>query len=130
MRTIIFSFLLIGFGLSAKAQDMNCSEFHTGKFHVIYLDNLETIIKRTATHQFEKDGKAKAKLKIHWVDDCTYTLTLVKANRAYRKELGVNFKERVLEVKITLINENSYIAESTFKGENGPVYKSKIIKVK
>ena len=55
-----------------------CHEFFKGKFIVEGKNHIK--IRRTSHYQYETDTgkKIRSKYKIKWMDDCTYTITLVR----------------------------------------------------
>lgn len=71
-------------------------------------------IKRTARYQFERDTmrNTKSKYKIKWIDDCVYTITLVRTtdkDRIARDKVGA-----VQPHHIKTTNEMRYTYATSF----------------
>ncbi len=71
----IISLIVLGF------KQPDCSNFKTGKFKIVDVSiNDSFIIDRTDSLQIETDLKSGeiSTFRVHWLDDCNYTLTIVK----------------------------------------------------
>lgn len=91
------------------SQNMDCSRFKDGTFQVTDAGSKKAcIIKRDGTKQTERfvESDETYEFDLHWVDDCTYTLTPTAAtlsrNKAI-KDIGI------VTVKITEVKDNSYV---------------------
>lgn len=78
--------------LSYAQEEIDCSDFKTGKYHYIPPNGGEVNIRRTKKKQIERynDENQKFIFSIHWIDDCNYELTLKNAKglpRAQKKEI-------------------------------------------
>lgn len=106
MRLNIISGLLLLSGLfqfSLGQQELDCSEFKTGKYHYTPPNGGEVSLKRTKKKQIERynDENQKFIFSIHWINDCTYELILSNARglpRERKKEiLGTKLVCEVIE---------------------------------
>lgn len=127
MKTLL-SFALLFISYTLSAQTMSCQSFRVGDFQNIENGVVKADIKRTEEFQFEEMGDIKVKLKVEWVDDCTYKLMFVDGNDAYWDLRGRDTPTIDLLVKITSTNEDYYTQESEIIGQEGFVYKSTIYK--
>jgi hypothetical protein len=112
----------------AYSQD-NCQHFKTGQFQNVENDIVKAEIQRNDTIQTEKYGEIEVKLKIEWIDDCSYRLKFIEGNDAFWNSRPKDMPTHDLIVKITQTNENSYLQESKFDIEENFIYKSTIIKI-
>src|SRR5688500_17641138 len=81
MQNKLFIFMLMAFPVVGSSQHLlsnPCYKFFKGKFIVEDKEHIK--IRRTAHFQYEKDTRKKnrSKYKIKWVDDCAYSITLVR----------------------------------------------------
>lgn len=94
----------------------NCSTVKTGSFQIESARNGITKIERSKSYQIEENESIgyKLKLKIDWLDECTYTLTPVEdlANPKNKK-----VPARVLTCQIVEVNEDNYIQVSSANGD-------------
>lgn len=127
MKTLL-SFTLLFISYTLSAQTINCQSFRVGDFQNIEDGVVKADIKRTEEFQFEEMGNIKVKLKVEWIDDCTYKLIFVGGNEAYWDLRGRDTPTIDLLVKITSTNEDYYTQESEIIGQEGFVYKSTIYK--
>ena len=85
----------------------NCTSVKTGTFQIETARNGYTKIERTKKYQIEKNESLgyKIKLKIDWLDECTYTLTPIADlnSNIYKVPTGV------LTCQIIEVNHDSYI---------------------
>lgn len=94
MQTKLFLGLLVLSPLLSSSQDHSgnsCHKFFKGKFIAQGKEYIK--IKRNARYQYETNtkDKMKSKYKIKWVDDCVYTLTMVRTtdkNLITRDKIG------------------------------------------
>lgn len=120
---------LILFKFSNAQEFSDCSKFKTGKFHNLEKGIVNSIIERTDSIQIEQNGDFLIKLKIEWIDDCSYRLVFLEGNDAWWQSRGVQRSTPDLIVRITDIEANSYLQEAKFVGDNVFKYKSNIVKV-
>lgn len=89
----------------------NCSSVKTGTFEIESERNGLTTVKRTDKYQIEENVSLdyKLKLKIDWVDECTYTLTPVSDLSTSK---NINIPKSILNCQIIEVNEDHYIQVS------------------
>lgn len=121
----ILFFVITGFAYSQS----DCVKFRTGKFQNIEKGIVNSKIERTDSIQIEQNSEKIIKLKIEWIDDCSYRLVFVEGNDAWWESIGRESPTPDLIVRITSINENSYLQEAKFVGDDSFKYKSKIEKI-
>jgi len=102
---LIFMLLLPA---SVISQVLDCKAFKNGKFKTSKEDMEHSIIERTGDVQIEfgEISQLKVELKVDWIDDCHYTLTLVQVLEN-PKEIPINTNV-VYSVTITATSENAY----------------------
>jgi len=111
MKTFVFITVLFT-SLSCFGQELDCSRFRNGKF-TIDDENGSILIERKGKIQTEEIiGKnIKGKLRVTWINDCTYTL---KPTRRTRKLSGSGIPSNaLLTVHIIEVNSNSCIQKTT-----------------
>lgn len=119
MRSIFF-ILILSLFLSCNKQ-INCSEFHTGKFRIIVNRNNDTeqyLIERNDSLQIEKNlvnGK-EATLAVKWVNECEYHLSFIEGPTEM-KEVFESYNN-TLVVKITSKTQNGYQYSGRFEGSD------------
>ena len=98
----------------------NCSNVKTGNFQIESLRNGVTKIARNQNYQIEENESLgyKLKLKVDWVDECTYTLTPV-ANLASPEQKDI--PKMVLTCQIVEVNEGHYIQVSSSDDNERPL---------
>lgn len=113
---------------------LNCQDFRTGHFETYLNGEVSSQVVRNKKYQREFTPKTgvKVKLKINWLSDCSYSLTFIKANKAYHKKHKnvANKTGSELIVEIKQINGLEYQHESRFSDVDGFVYKAIVRKVK
>ncbi len=95
-----------------RQNNLGCSNVKTGKFKISDEIVGETIIERTDQFQIEENKKHgyKIKLKVTWINDCTYQLEVVEdLLNTENKDLPA----LILTCTITEITENGYIQISS-----------------
>ena len=108
---------------------MNCKKFKTGRFHNIENGVIKTKISRSKTIQIEEWGESKIKLKIVWINDCSYRLIFLEGNDAWWGSVERDAPTPDAIVRITNVDGNSYLQESKFADEEEFIYKSIIEKI-
>lgn len=108
---------------------LDCSKFKTGKFQIIENGEGKDKIERNDSIQIEQYGKVIIKLKIEWIDECSYRLSFLEGNKAWKKSIDKDRPTPDLIVRIIEVKENSYVQESKFVGNNEFKYKSEIKKI-
>lgn len=127
MRNILLTLLICLTSSFANSQDLNCKDFHIGKFEMDS-EYGKIVITRSENSQVEycKDMNYKASFDIIWNDDCTYELsnekiqigdkidtnnTIKVKSKIYKIEGNVfflrvssNLDETVLDCKIKKVN--------------------------
>lgn len=105
---IIFSL----FASFAFSQEESCAQFKDGLF-VLKSDGKTYHITRKGNRQTETSltEKGKVILEVEWINECTYTLKLIKEKgKKIKTKLPKDFK---LIVEIIEINGNSYTQVTT-----------------
>jgi len=128
MKIIKLTLLLLLFSVFAFAQS-NCEKFKTGKFQNVENGLMKSQIERNDSIQVEQHGEIVLKLKIVWINDCSYRLKFLEGNKAYWDLFGKDHSNDDLIVKITEVKEDSYTQESRFEGIDNFIYKSNIVKI-
>jgi len=112
MRNIIL-LVLVSISTMILGQDTECGQFKNGKFKIVDNELGNSIIERNGSTQIEygEKSKLKMKFKVRWINDCTYTLELIKVMENPKKIYIP--KGMILTVEIIETKENSYIQKST-----------------
>ncbi len=106
-----------------------CEKFRTGKFQNIENGILKSTFQRNDSIQIEEYNGKKVKLKIEWESDCLYRLSFLEGNENWQGTKLRNRKTPDLIVRITQVNENSYVQEAKFEGDLKYEYSSTIEKL-
>lgn len=95
-----------------RDENLNCSSIKTGKFKISDESAGLTIIERTPYFQIEENTKHgyKLKLKVTWINDCTYQLEPVED---LLNPENKNLPKMILTCTITEITNKGYIQIST-----------------
>jgi hypothetical protein len=128
MKNLVVALILMLFSTFVFAQS-DCELFKTGKFQCIENGIVKTTFERDESFQIEKSGEKIIKLKIEWLDDCTYLLIFLEGNDAWWEARGRNRPTNDLIVRIIDVNGNSYSQEAKFMNEDEFKYKSIIRKI-
>jgi hypothetical protein len=128
MKNLVVALILMFFSTFVFAQS-DCKLFKTGKFQSIENGVIKTTFERDDSFQIEKSGEKLIKLKIEWIDDCTYLLIFLEGNDAWWEARGTNRPTHDLIVRIFEVDGNSYSQEARFMNENEFKYKSIIRKI-
>ncbi len=98
----------------------DCSDVKTGSFQIESRQNGVTKIVRNQGYQIEENETLgyKLKLRVDWLDECTYTLTPV-ANLANPEQRDI--PKMVLTCQILEVNEGHYIQVSSSDDNDGPL---------
>ncbi len=97
-----------------------CSNVKTGNFQIESLRNGVTKIARNQDYQIEENESLgyKLKLKVNWIDECTYTLTPVE-NLANPEQKDL--PKMVLTCQIVEVNTGHYIQVSSSDDNERPL---------
>jgi hypothetical protein len=117
------------FPCSVAFSQVDCSTFRTGKFQNIENGVVKSEIERTDSTQIESDGDVFVKFKVKWLDNCTYSLTFLSGNEAWKKSVKRPKKNPELIVRIVDIKGDLYQLEARFVDDDKFVYKSTMMKV-
>lgn len=120
----IITFTLAGYISMAQTK---CTDFKTGKFQIVKEGETTTLIERDQTTQIERVGKIEVRLKVTWIDDCTYRLSFVHGNDAFWNGRPKDMPTPDVIVSITKTTEKGYSQESRSEGSSY-VYKSDILR--
>jgi len=118
MKYFILSFMLLLFGITARAQTTDhpqaadCQKFRNGTFKIVDEKIGNFTIVRNGDKQVEtKDGDTESfNFNVKWIDDCTYTLT---ADEAFHKKFPDMPANALLTVTIIKTTATSYTQKST-----------------
>jgi hypothetical protein len=107
--------LLLYFSTGLSAQQLECSNYHFGKFKFIETkSNTNIRIERIGDKQIETDltnGKTSS-FKVNWINDCEYELTITEGSSEY-----VNFyRNKILIIRIIEKYIDGYRFEGHIKG--------------
>ena len=127
MKKIILSLSILIVTMTYSQE--KCKNFKTGKFQNIENGIIKGEIQRNDTIQTEKYKEKEIKLKIEWIDDCSYRLKFLEGNAAFWNSRPRNMSTPDLIVRITQTDGNSYLQESKSDSDDDFIYKSKIIKI-
>lgn len=128
MKKILLLISLLWITAAAFAQS-DCDRFRTGKFVNIENGIERAAIERNDSIQTEKYGPIAIKLKIKWIDECSYRLTFLEGNDAWWNAMGKDHSTPDLVVRITDIVEDGYLQEAKFVDDEEFKYKSNIEKI-
>ena len=113
-------------------QDVDCSKYKTGLFQNIDSeDGPTTFVKRKRKYQFEinKKSNTRIKLRVYWIDCCTYRLKFIKGNRKWRMGKHVPNNPDLI-VKIIETGEDYYVQIAKFEGMEDFKYRSHLKRIK
>lgn len=117
MKHVILGLLLLTSPI-CFSQDKDCQRFKDGDFLIKSKKAGSIYLKRKGEIQIEevKRDKVKLKFKVAWLDDCTYTLTLIEV---IKNPINIPIdKNMIVTVRIIETKPNSYIQKSTaYQGE-------------
>jgi hypothetical protein len=132
MHKLLTTFMVCVIASQLAAQPNKCAKFKTGYYENIDPGGKNTYIKRTANIQteWEKMLGAKLRLKITWIDDCTYKLRPLGGNAQWKKENPHALDKHELIVRITDTGDDYYWLSAKMDGVEMREYTSKIIKIK
>lgn len=128
MKNLILLLLTLLVTVTYAQED--CKKFRTGEFQNIENGVVKAKIQRNDSIQTEQYGEKEIKLKIQWIDDCTYRLTFLEGNEAFWNSRPKTKPTPDLLVKITDVKGANYLQESKYDIESDFVYKSEITKIK
>jgi len=97
---------------ACRPKDLDCSSVHTGKFKTVDDRLPGTIIDRNEEFQMEESERDgfKIKLRVTWIDDCTYQLVPVQGQEIVVDEENTPM---ILTCRITEITDDGYIQISS-----------------
>lgn len=95
-----------------QSKDLNCSSIKTGRFKIEDERVGNTFIERTKKFQIEENPKTgyKIKLKVTWIDECTYQLKPLEYLQNPNNE---DLPTMILTCTITELTENGYVQISS-----------------
>lgn len=98
----------------------DCSNVKTGNFQIESLRNGVTKIARNQNYQIEENESLgyKLKLKVDWIDECTYTLTPIE-NLANPEQKDI--PKMVLTCQIVEVSDGHYIQVSSSDDDERPL---------
>ena len=94
-------------------EECDCEKFRNGKFKLVDIHTGTTIITRNENIQIEENAEVgvKIKLKVNWLDKCTYTLELVEYLSG--EDWMPNNEDMAIIVNIIYTGHDSYIQTSS-----------------
>lgn len=96
--------------IEQPAQRYECTDFKLGEFR--YVDEHQDVkVTRTKKYQIEESADKKLKLKIKWISNCEYTLTLIEASDEKDKAL----KGKTMYCEIILIDGSTVTVTTRFQ---------------
>jgi len=102
-------YLLFLTSFTGFSQDLDCARFKNGTYQITDPGSKKVcIIKRDGDKQTERfvESDETYEFDLHWVDDCTYTLTPTASTLSRNKAIK---EAGIMTVKITETKANSYI---------------------
>ncbi|PQL93566.1 hypothetical protein [Apibacter adventoris] len=131
-KTIFFLFFIFSCILHAQNKNLTCLDFTKGEFKSINDDNatLSSIIIRNGQKQLEITNQEYTYKKIHWLNDCDYSLFFSKKDSKkdpFKKYINHNGGIIVKMVKIE--NDILYYKTSYFDGKKEVTSSGKLIKI-
>ncbi|PCJ67687.1 MAG: hypothetical protein COA58_00705 [Bacteroidetes bacterium] len=110
MRIILILFLTVLVSTS-YGQKTKCQDFKNGNFIILSDNGSKTIITRKGKTQTEQivGTDDKMSLKVHWIDDCTYTLKMKKSLSYFLQPKEI--RNMVIVAHITKTTANSYLLD-------------------
>lgn len=132
LKIALLCITLLVFGTQAAAQSRDCHAYRNGVFRIDDPESgTSTTITRKGGKQREVSGQDDILLKVKWIDDCTYTLTLEKVNGvAPSNNKGGRYDPRmVVTVEIYETHGSYYMQRSSVAGM-GVVFTSKVSRIK
>ena len=127
---ILLPFLLIA--MASIAQTKDCKRFKNGTFRIDDPETgMSTFITRKGSVQHERMGDSEARLKVVWLNDCTYTLELMTGKKSDKKNMKESGFERTMVVKVEILAtaEDHYVQRAT-AALYDVVFESKVYKIK
>ncbi len=123
---LLLVLLFAGSFAFAQEETPDCEKYKTGTF----ISPFGTVIKRDAEFQIEtnKTSGVKIKLKVIWIDECTYRLKFVEGNKALTDRIGPGpHSDLICEIVET--GEDYYYHITSDEGNDEAAPKSKLIKI-
>jgi hypothetical protein len=104
-----------------KKETVDCSAIKTGKFEYRSDLNKDRIsVERNDSIQVEKNRSMEFRLRVKWIDSCTYELSPISFKMEGKKQPLEGASALVIVSEIIKVTPNYYIAESRTKGKNDP----------
>ena len=123
------SYILFLMFTSAVFGQTDCAKFKTGKFQNVEDGVIKSRIERTDSLQYEKFGDREIKLKVTWLNDCSYQLSLLEANEAFWKSRPKDMPTPDMIVSIVKVEGDAYMQEARLITEEEFKFKSRIEKI-
>lgn len=130
MKSLLLPFLAI-FLISFTARSQKkCRKFKTGTFQNVENGEVNSLIIRNDSIQYEKVERLEVSLKIDWIDDCNYRLSFIDGNEAFWANRPKDAPTPDTLVEILDVDGNSYTQKSRSDIEGDDfIYISKMVKV-
>lgn len=126
---VLIFFLMLLFGSCSRKKAYNvagCSDVWNGRFFEVQGGETTLEILRKGDTQIErlKDGN-ECKLKVEWLDSCTYRLSYMSCKRAVDEQLT-----GAVVVQITKVTDASYTIEGWMEGSTLNTYTTEIFRAR
>lgn len=106
-----------------NANFSNCASVKIGTFKYVMQDSSITVIKRDNRYQYEYYKGKTTKYRINWVNDCKYTLEVIKTDVSFMEEM----KGKVFVTNIYDVTDRYYrfvgVVEGTDYKMEGVIYR-------
>jgi len=125
---ILSLFLLLFLSSLLYGQNIDCEKFKDGKFKILDEEYGTYYLERKGSKQIEysEGTRRKVEMKVKWINDCIYTLELVKV---LENPDSIFFDtDMILTIKIIEVKDNSYIQQTTAENVDF-MMESEVIKV-
>jgi hypothetical protein len=122
-------FIALFFITSIAVGQSDCDKFKVGKFQNVEEGVVKSSIVRNDSIQVEKFGDREIKLRINWLDDCSYQLSLLEGNEAFWKSRPKDMPTPDMVVRIVSVDGDAYLQEARLVTEEEFKYKSRIEKI-
>jgi hypothetical protein len=116
--------ICLGNFLYGQSKNLECKPLHEGKFLIKDPQNGNLIIERNKKYQKEiaENGSIVLRLKVNWIDDCTYELHFDKVLKAPNKKAYAQMMQQPVRIEILEINEQNHKIRATMDGAEGEIF--------
>jgi len=116
--------MCLGNFLYGQSKKLDCKPLHEGKFLIKDPENGNLIIERNKKYQKEiaENGSVVLRLKVIWIDECTYELHFDKVLKAPNKKAYSQMMQEPIRVEIFEINEQNHKIRVTMDAVEGQIF--------